>query len=200
MGTDREDFVTLVQRISRKTGGIRTSMFNSVINGSDQAAARLFLRCKAMLPQVQELLAILKDVLLTARLDNRERFKQMVLEEKAQMEQRLIPAGSQMVEMRLRSCFNEADWAEEQMKGVSYLLFLRGLANAVESDWQGVLAVLEDLRGKLVNAGATIANVTLDEKSWSGCEQHLRAFLDALPHAALPHLPGCRSVLLPMKA
>ena len=187
MGTDREDFVTLVQRISRKTGGIRTSLFNSVVNRSDQAAARLFLRCKAMLPQVQELLAILKDVLLTARLDNRERFKQMVLEEKAQMEQRLIPAGSQMVEMRLRSCFNEADWAEEQMKGVSYLLFLRGLANAVESDWQGVLAVLEDLRGKLVNAGATIANVTLDEKSWSGCEQHLRAFLDALPHAALPH-------------
>jgi Zn-dependent M16 (insulinase) family peptidase len=103
------------------------------------------------------------------------------------MEQRLIPAGSQMVEMRLRSCFNEADWAEEQMKGVSYLLFLRGLASAVESDWQGVLAVLEDLRGKLVNAGATIANVTLDEKSWSGCEQQLRAFLDALPHAALPH-------------
>ena len=32
MGTEREDFVTLVQRINRKTGGIRTSLFNSAVN------------------------------------------------------------------------------------------------------------------------------------------------------------------------
>ena len=141
-----------------------------------------------MLPQVQELLAVLKDVLLTVRLDDRERFTQMVREEMAQMEQRLIPAGSQMVEMRLRSGFNEADWAEEQMKGVSYLQFMRRLADAVGSDWQGVLDILEDVRRKLINAGALIANVTLDEKNWSaGCEQQLRAFLDALPQDSIRH-------------
>jgi len=187
MGTAQEDFVTLVQRISRKTGGIRTSLFNSAVNADNQGTAWLFLRCKAMLPQVQELLAILRDVLLTVRLDNRERFTQMVREELAQMEQRLIPAGSQMVEMRLCSGFNEADWAEEQMKGVSYLQFLRRLAAAVENDWPVVLGILEDLRTNLVNAGALIANVTLDEKDWSGCAQQLRAFLDAVPQAVLKH-------------
>ena len=185
MGTEKEDFVTLVQRISSKTGGIRASLFNSAVNSSEQSAAWLFLRCRAMLPQVQELVAILKDVLLTVRLDNRERFKQMVLEEKAQQEQRLVASGNQIVEMRLRAGFNEADWAEEQMKGVSYLQFLRSLAGAMESDWQGVLAILEDVRAKLVAAGAILANVTLDEKSWSKCGQHLRAFLDALPRGAV---------------
>ena len=34
------------------------------------------------------------DVLLDARLDNRERFKQMALEEKAGFEARLVPSGT----------------------------------------------------------------------------------------------------------
>ena len=189
MGTEKEDFVTLVQRISRKTGGIRTSLFNSVTRDSTQDAAWLFLRGKVMRSQIQELLAILKDVLSSVRLDNRERFRQMVLEEKAQQEQKLIPGGSQMVDMRLRSHFNDADWAEEQMKGVSYLFFLRTLADAVDSDWPRVRADLEEMRRLLINRQAMIANVTLDEKSWAPCEPRVREFIEGLPSAP-PQQPG----------
>jgi hypothetical protein len=185
MGTEKENFVTLVQRISRKTGGIRTSLFNSVVSDSGQGAAWLFLRAKAMRSQIQELLAILTDVLSGVRLDNRERFRQMVLEEKAQLEQKLIPGGSQMVDLRLRAHFNEADWAEEQMKGVSYLFFLRRLADAMDKDWPGVHAALEEMRRLLINQQAVIANATLDEKSWTICEPRVREFLAALPEAPL---------------
>ena len=51
-----------------------------------------------------------------------------------------------MVNTRLRARFNEADWADEQMGGVSYLFFLRELAKAVDSDWPAVLAQLEAIR------------------------------------------------------
>jgi len=183
MGTEKEDFVTLVQRISRKTGGIRTSLFNSAARDSAQGAAWLFLRGKAMRSQIQDLLAILSDVLSSVRLDNRERFRQMVLEEKAQQEQKIIPGGSQIVDMRLRSHFNESDWAEEQMKGVSYLFFLRRLADAVDHDWAGVRAALEEMRRLLINKKAMIANVTLDETSWASCEIRVREFFTALPEA-----------------
>ena len=66
MGTQTEDFVTLTQRISRKTGGIHPQTFTSSLQGSEGSAARLFLCGKTMVPQIEEMIHILRDVLLTS--------------------------------------------------------------------------------------------------------------------------------------
>jgi len=187
MGTEGEDFVTLSQRISRKTGGIRPDLYTSTIRGKGQTAGWLYLRGKSMLGQADDLLAILRDVLLTVRLDNRERFRQMALEEKARQEEKLIPNGHQMVNLRLRSHFSEADWAMEQMHGVSYLLFVRKLARDVDEDWPAVLAALEAMRHLLVNRDAMLLNITLDGASFAQIEPPLAGFLASLP--AAPVLP-----------
>ena len=185
MGTDREDFVKLSQRIGSQTGGIRATAFTSALRQADQAAAWLFLRGKAITGQSQELLAILRDVLLTARLDNRERFRQMVLEEKADLEAALVPAGHRLVNTRLRSLFNTADWASEQMGGINYLFFLRQLAEMVDQDWPSVQAKLEQMRRILVSRGNMLANVTLDEGSWGQFQLQLSDFLSGLPDGAV---------------
>lgn len=181
MGTESEDYVSLTQRISRKTGGIHPAVYTSLVKDSERGTSWLLLRGKAMLAQAEELVNILRDVLLTVRLDNRERFQQMVLEAKARQEQKLVPAGHQVVNLRLRSHFSEAGWVAEQINGVSYLFFLRRLAKAVEEDWPGVLSHLEEMRQILVNRDAMILNVTLDEAGWSGCRPVVKEFLDALP-------------------
>ena len=41
-------------------------------------------------------------------------------------------------------------WVSEQMGGLSYLEFIRGLAKRVESDWAGVMADLEAIRSSLL--------------------------------------------------
>jgi Zn-dependent M16 (insulinase) family peptidase len=181
MGTEKEDYVTLTQRIGRKTGGIHPTFFTSVVKKGETAAAWLFLRGKAMQPQGFELMSIITDVLLTVRLDNQERFRQMVLEAKARQEQKLVPAGHQMVNLRLRAHFHEADWAAEQMNGVSYLFFLRRLAKRVDEDWPGVRADLEEMRNILLNRNAMLVNVTLDEAGWSDFQPLVNEFLDHLP-------------------
>jgi Zn-dependent M16 (insulinase) family peptidase len=61
---------------------------------SQFAAGRLFLRAKAVPEKGAELLAILSDVLFRARLENRERLQQLVLEENASKESSLVPGGS----------------------------------------------------------------------------------------------------------
>jgi Zn-dependent M16 (insulinase) family peptidase len=183
MGTRELDFVQLSQRIGRSTGGLWHSVFTSVIRGSQQGAAWLFVRGKAVPEKAGELLAIARDVLLEARLDNQERFRQIVLEEKAAQEARLVPAGHGVVNTRLRANFNEADWAAEQIGGVSYLFFLRKLAQQVDADWPTVQAALEQIRDTLVNRAAMICNVTTDAASWGGFAPQLGQFLGALPSA-----------------
>jgi len=189
MGTETEDFVSLTQRISRKTGGIVSKSFTSAVRGSTEAASWLFLRGKVMKEQAGELLGILGDVLLTVRLDNRDRFRQMVLEEKARQEERLVPEGHQFVNLRLRSHFSEADWVAERMQGVSYLSFLRGLTREVEDDWPGLLRRLEELRRTLINRRWLLANITIDEGNWREVEPRLTEFLGLLPAAPTAAVP-----------
>jgi Zn-dependent M16 (insulinase) family peptidase len=139
--------------------------------------------------QTDDLLNIMRDVLLTVKLDNRERFKQMVLETKARTEAALVPGGSGVVDARLRAYFNEADWAAEQMGGVSHLFFLRQLAQDVDQDWPGVLSKLEEIRRILFNRNSALCNVTLDETNWGQFQPKLADFLSALPAAPVNIAP-----------
>jgi hypothetical protein len=180
-GTESESSVQLTQRIGRATGGIWTQHYTSAVRGKSVGTAWLFLRGKAMPEQAGEMLAIMRDVLRTARLDNQERFRQIVLEEKASREAGLVPGGHTVVNGRLRAQFNEADWAGEQISGVSYLQFLRRLIQAVEEEWPTVQAVLEQIRTVLVNRNALICNITTDAEGWAAFEPELAAFLDRLP-------------------
>ncbi|MCP4665086.1 MAG: peptidase M16 [Deltaproteobacteria bacterium] len=185
MGTETEDFVSLTQRISRKTGGISAQSFTSTARDDKRGVARLFLRGKAVTADAEELIAIFRDVLLTVRLDNKERFRQMVLEAKARAEQKLIPGGHQMVNLRLRSHFGEAHWAAEQMGGISHLFFLRELESAMDHNWPKVLEVLEEIKGRLVNRTSMVFNVTLDHDTWSLVRPRLDGLLEALPAAGV---------------
>lgn len=185
LGTDTEDFVRLSQRIGSNTGGIWPSTFTSRVQDRQETAAWIFLRGKALAGQAGALLDILGDVLLRTRLDNQERFRQIVLEEKAGAEAGLIPGGHRVINSRLRSLFDEAAWVSEQMGGVSHLLFLRDLVEKVEKDWPAVLERLERLRRILVRRSNMIANVTLDEGGWADFEPRLSSFL-----TGMPDLPG----------
>ncbi|GAB4204958.1 MAG: insulinase family protein [Roseiflexaceae bacterium] len=182
LGTKQEDYVRLSQRIGRSTGGIRSQLLNSATR-TGGTAAWLILRGKAMAGQASELLAIIRDVLLDIRLDNRERFRQMALEEKASMESGAVSRGLQFANTRLRARNHEADWVSEQIGGVSYLWFVRRLVQQIEEDWPGVLAHLEQLRSTLVNRQGAICNVTLDDATWREVAPRLEAFLGELPAA-----------------
>jgi len=180
-GAGQQGFVRLSQRVGRTTGGIRPKVWISAILDSQFATARLFLRAKAVPEKGTELLAILRDVLLEAHLNNQERLKQLVLEEKASKESSLVSGGSHFVDMRIRANFHEADWAEEQIGGVSYLWFLRKLAAGFEASWPTLSAAMERIRSLLVTRAGMLCNVTIDAASWRRFKPELTSFLAALP-------------------
>ncbi|HOO89386.1 MAG TPA: insulinase family protein, partial [Syntrophales bacterium] len=181
MGTSTEDYVALSRRIDRKTGGLHPTLFVSSVKEEREAEARLFLCGKAMVPQTGDVFAIIRDILNDVRLDNRERFRQMVLEEKARQEELLVPGGHQAVNLRLRAHFSEAGRLSEQLNGVSYLFFLRELADRVDKDWPSVHAMLEEIRRVLVNRETLLCNVTVDEAGWEQVHPHLVDFAGDIP-------------------
>ncbi len=181
IGTESEDFVKLSQRIGRKTGGVWTSTTISALRDSADPSAWLFLRGKSTTDHADDLLAIMHDILLTVKFDNRDRFRQMVLEDKASQESNLIPSGHGVINGRLRAHFNTADWVSEVVGGVSNLFFVRQLADEIEKDWAGVLQKLEAIRKILLNRNSMLCNLTLDAQNRENFQPKLDAFVQTIP-------------------
>lgn len=186
MGTANLDFIRLVQWIGAKTGGIGAELFASSMFGHKGSVAYFFLRAKAMQPQTAEMMSILREVLLTPRLDNQERFYQIVLEEKAQREAYLGLAGHGLAQARLNASIDDAGWLNEQTNGVTGLLFIRELAERIQNDWPSVLADLEAIRSHLVSRNRMIVNVTADHSQWEALRAQLKEFIASLPVVEQP--------------
>lgn len=183
-GTGKEDFVSLMQRIGRSTGGVGASRSIGTMRDTRTTTAWFFVRGKAVPDKAAELLSIITDVLTGARLDNRERIKQMLLEEKAGFESSLAGRGNGLAASRLGAAMNPAAWASEASGGITYLFFLRELIQRVDSDWASVEAALYRLRDLLIDRNSMVVNVTTDAGIWAGLEPQLAAFVAGLPATA----------------
>lgn len=181
LGTKTETFVQLSQRIGRKTGGISPVLFLSQKPKNSGNVAWLFLRGKATMPHVGELLAILRDMITTVRLDDKERFRQIALKMKASRESQLIPSGTQVVSGRLQAGFHLTGWANEQMGGIENLFFLRDLIARIDTDWEGVQAIFEAMRTAILNRAGMLVNATLDADHWREVEGQVADFIAAIP-------------------
>jgi Zn-dependent M16 (insulinase) family peptidase len=69
------------------------------------------------------------------------------------------------------------------MSGVSYLFFLRRLAEEIQTDWPAVLATLQAIRRTLVDRSGMVVNVTTDAGNRRRFEAPLAAFLADLPQS-----------------
>ncbi len=189
MGTERDDYVALSQRISRKTGGIWPEIFTGTTTDSREGIAWLILRSKATKRQAEDLFEILRDVVSSTQWDNRDRFRQMVLEEKARHEQRLIPNGHQIVSQRIRAQHTESDWVTERTSGLSYLFFVRDLVQRVEEDWAGVRVSLNELQNLLLDQRRWLFNVTCSDSDWSELHSAVSDFKRMLAQPRSADLP-----------
>ena len=181
LGTETQDYVQLFQRIGKSTGGIHASSISLTTLQSRESRALLMVSGKSTVSQSSEMMDILKDILLTAKLDNRERLKQIVLEEKSGLESSLAPGGTRYVNTRLRAQFGGAGWINDQTKGIGHLFALRELASDIDKSWKKVIQKFEAMRAALVNSKSLLVNVTLDSENWQTFKPHLEQFISALP-------------------
>lgn len=182
MGTEREDYAQLSQRIDRKTGGVGASLLISPMKEQKAAHAWMTVGGKATLAHTEDLFAILRDILLTARVDNRDRLRQIAVRTKARMEAGLAPSGHGVVDGRLRAALSAAGWADEQVDGIDNLFFQRRLVDMIENDHDHVVESLEAVRAAIVTRTHVIANLTLDEEETGPVRAQLAALLESLPN------------------
>jgi Zn-dependent M16 (insulinase) family peptidase len=182
MGTQKEDFASLARHIAQKTGGIHACPFLAALENSPESAAHLFLRGKCMSGQTGDLFALLHDILFMPAFNNRKRFREILLEQKADMEGSLVPSGHSAIMSRLKAHYHEAYRAGEMLSGIDALFFHRAVQKKMKEDWPGTVARLEGILQKLL-AGGLIVNITADSKDRASVTVTLEKFLANFPKA-----------------
>jgi Zn-dependent M16 (insulinase) family peptidase len=186
MGTETEDFVQLSQRIGRETGGISPTLLVKDKFNADEVVSRLVVRGKSTVDKVEEMLAIMKDILLTTKYDNKDRFRQVLTERKARKEAGLVPGGHRVVAQRLAASQSAAGWLSEQTGGLESLFFARKLLGLIENDWPEVAEKFTQIRDLVVNRRTMMLNVILDQENWDIVRKLLPAFCASIPERDVP--------------
>jgi Zn-dependent M16 (insulinase) family peptidase len=181
MGTQQLDFVELTQKIGRKTGGISVYPSINNVRGEDEALAHIIVKGKTTRDKADDMMDLYTEVLTATNFDDKDRFLQMVLETKANMEARIVGGGHSVAAGRIDAMDSTAGYANELMGGVSYLEYLRVLAMRVEADWDGVKAELEAIRTAVLSRKGALVNMTADEKTMTAADNAVNRFLSSMP-------------------
>lgn len=180
MGTQKEDFASLSRRIARKTGGLYATPFHAALENNSTSVSHLFLRGKCMSCQLENLVSILDDILFAPALDNLKRFKEILLEQKSEMESGLVPSGHSAVMTRLRTHYHEAGRAAEAISGIDALFFHRKIQEQADENWPETVATLQNILNKLL-AGGLVINVTADGANRTPVFKTLEKFIGKFP-------------------
>ncbi len=185
LGTKRSDYVTLGFEISAHTGslGAGAVVLPRVSDASPVCYLSVSGKCTA--DKVERMTALMQEILLEPDFDNRDRFMQMVLEEKARMEQAAVPSGHLLVNTRLNGALSLAGRISEEMNGVSELFYVRELIRRVDENWESVRDDLAALHESIVRRDDVKLDMTADAALLGAASSPLEALVRRLPSRPL---------------
>ena len=204
LGTKRRDYVELGFDISAQTGALGAGpvILPHAVDASVVSYLSLSGKCTA--EKVERMVALMEEILFEPDFDNRERFAQMVLEEKARMEQSAVPSGHMLVNTRLNGRLSLVGRISEEMNGVNALFYARELSRRVDEDWASVSADLRELHGLIIRRDGLKLSLTADSALISLARGPLEVLAQSLPSRPLPaavlelaELPGAEWLSAP---
>jgi len=205
MGTKRRDFAVLGKAIAAKTGGLDAHPFFSASLKQRGAQAFLSVQAKATRDKLDDLFELLQEVVLEPDFSDRERFAQMLFEEKARLEHSLVPSGHSMVSVRLRARYHVAAWLAELSSGVAYLDTIRIRAETLAAEWENCRQDLQNLHNMVAQSNGALLSLTCSAELATHIEPLAKTFCAQLPHhdamAAddwlCPPLPSAEALCVP---
>ena len=202
VGTARCDYTELGALIAAKTGGLGASL--TMVNHTDgNLRCYLNLTGKAVSSKVQDLFDILNEILLEPIKDKdvlSQRLKEMLLEDKAGLEQDLVASGHKAASTRVLTHFSPAAVIGEAMDGIHYLNTLRSRLDNWDTALPQLLEDLDELRRLLVVARPGVVHCVGSTDDMENVARLAEHVWHALPGGARVDGTQCISLAAPVGA
>lgn len=160
MGTKKRDFVDLGLEISAQTGGLDAGV--AVHSNVDEDEPFMYLRiyAKVVEEKIDRLYSLLEEILYNADFSCKDRFLQMVWEDKARFEQTMVPAGHSLLASYINGMFSKLGWLNEEMNGLPYWNVIRTLADRVQEDYDSLRQKLEAIHSSILCRNKSVLSLT----------------------------------------
>ncbi len=160
MGTKHYDFVDLGLEISARTGELEAGAAIHSNIDEDKPFMHLRISAKVVEEKIDNLYELLEEILCYPDFANKERFVQMVWEDKARFEQGIIPAGHSLLASFINGMFSKLGWLNEEANGLPYWNFIRRLANTVQKEYAPIEARLSALHASILTKSQVVLSLT----------------------------------------
>jgi Zn-dependent M16 (insulinase) family peptidase len=156
VGTAKRDYQDFTSEVDIHTGGIDCDLAPISHKSDPDVFYPMFVvTSKAMLPKVPNQLGLLSEMLLTSKLDDKQRLKEIVQEAKIGAEQSVIEHGHLAAYLRAASCISPGYAYRDAANGLSYYQFLAGLDQDFDKRADDLIAKLRTVARLLFQRGAS---------------------------------------------
>lgn len=161
-GAAHMDSSRLSQQMGIYTGGIGASSSVGTHRTTRNPYGVMQVQGKATVDNIDTLASLMRDIVVSPHLHNKERIMQMIREDKAGREAGLLPSGHVYINNRLRAPFSVANTYAELVGGVTYMHFIRELARRGDAAWDDVSQALQRIHAALMHRQGLRIHVTIN--------------------------------------
>ena len=144
--TQKHNYGDLFNEINTNTGGIQygVEVFENV-QVQDSFRAFFSVRGKALYPKMEFLMEMVKEVLLTSRLDDYKRLREIVAQGKSRAQANLISSGHATAVLRGASYASPMAVFQDELSGIGYYQYLEKLEKNFEKEKEALSVRLKEL-------------------------------------------------------
>ena len=170
VGTQKRDFVELIQEIDINTGGIASSYSATPIKGdSNNVNSFLSFTGKSLKSKLPELFRILTEVFTQLNLNDHNRISELIHIATSNLRSRIIPSGHAFAVTRLSSYHSQIGKFREITGGISQYHFLESVVQEYEQTPEKTIEALKSIGKTLFNRNGMKIHLT-------GSKEELRIF------------------------
>jgi presequence protease len=192
LGTKRYSYEEMATRIDMETGGLDIVTHVTPVMDTDKAKLLLFFSGKSTVDKVGNMLQLMKELMLEVNLTQQDKFRQVILEEKAKVESSISRSGHSYALNRVSAHYRQSCVITEELSGVNYYHSLKRLQELVDHDWEFVLGEFNRLYEIIFKQGRLVVNVTAEPSAWDTCKGTLTKWVQDFPDNRNHGLPPVR--------
>lgn len=179
VNTENYTYSELSNEINARTGGIECGL--SVFTDKNIKAKKYFgIKSRYLDPECAFALEMIKEIILTSKLDETKRLNEIVISKKASLQDYIPSAGHMSAVSRAAAGISDMNDWQEKISGVTYYRFLEKLFADFDNRTDELTANLERLIKHIFRKDNLIVSITAGEEGYNNFASEAKDFVSAL--------------------
>ncbi len=179
--TEKSSYIQLNNAINLHTGGmdIYTSVYRDAMQ-AESYTVRVEAGIKVFYDKLDKAFDIMAETLLTSKVDDKKRLKEIIDEIKAGHSTKAGSSGHSLAIGRATSYFSEGSLVADMISGVEFMWFIEELAEKFEEKADEIVANLKETMRLVFNVKNLVLSYTADEEAFELMKKPFGGFVAQL--------------------